>query len=519
MQALSAEQPQTTSVRERVGRTLTAFLEIDFTKPLPFAVLAIAYVASRAYWLDLGYGTDPDAWRVALVADYLWKEGEYLPSRLPGYPLHELTTALFIKGGWIATNLSTVLASLAGVYMFAWLARRLDIPNAGALTIGFAFAPLLWINSVQTMDYMWALTFVLGSYVALTYNRPSVAGVVLGIAAGFRPTSLFMLPIFWLLLLRTGQRSQLRPLTLSTIATSLLAFLPVILTYGVNFMNFYDQQVHVEEFIKRLGKDGLGIIGVSALAIALLLSLPRLVKLPRDLVRDAHVLVWCTAILVLFTSYTRLPHEIGYLLPLFPFGFFLMARYMSRGVLVFALVAILSAGWVDLTSPDDTVGIDSSTFTSTRVGRGMLLSDIDTLQNQMDFADEVRETTAGRPDIRKPAVVIVGFIYPELAMLYEDQLDIGILEEDETSISQLSDKGQACDPTCERQPDIEYVWLLEYEQFQQYLDEARTIYYTADAARSTYAVHGYRPAYFGARELPLSRENPSLGAGTATSDR
>jgi hypothetical protein len=77
----------------------------------------------------------------------------------------------------------------------------------------------------------------------------------------------------------------------------------------------------------------------------------------------------------------------------------------------------------------------------------------------------------------------------------------------------------ACDPRCDDEPKVQYVWLLEYEQFQQYLEDERTIYYTADAARSTYAVYGYRPGYFGAMELPLSRENPSLGAGTATSDR
>ena len=519
MEAPAAAPPRSEGLLARIGRAIATVADLDFTKPLPFLILAIFYVGSRAYWLDLGYGTDPDAWRVALVADYLWEEGEYLPSRLPGYPLHEFVTALFVKGGWIATNLSTVAISLAGVYVFAWLARRLKTANAGLLTLGFAFAPLLWINSVMTMDYMWALTFLLGAYVALTYRHSSIAGVCLGIAAGFRLTSLFMLPVFWLLLLRTNERSQVRPLTLAAIATTLVAFLPVIMTYGADFLNFYDQEVHIEEFIKRLGKDGLGIIGVSALALAVLLSLPRLRRLPADLIHDPHVLVWVAAIVVLMASYTRLPHEIAYLLPLFPFGFFLMARYFSRGVLVFALAAIVFAGFIDVTTPDDTAGINRSTFTSARVGRGMLLSDIDTLRNQRDFAEEVRQMTSERPDIKKPAVVVVGFIYPELAMLFQDELEIGVLENDESAISQLSDKGHACDPRCDVLPTIEYVWLLEFDRFQRYLNEERTIYYTADAAKSTFAVFGYRPGYFGALELPLSRENPSLGAGTAPTDR
>ena len=115
MQATVSTPPRSRSLRATTGRIFTAFVELDFTRPLPFLILAIVYVASRVYWLDLGYGTDPDAWRVALVADYLWEEGEYLPSRFPGYPLHEFVTALFLKGGWVATNLSTVAISRAGV--------------------------------------------------------------------------------------------------------------------------------------------------------------------------------------------------------------------------------------------------------------------------------------------------------------------------------------------------------------------------------------------------------------------
>lgn len=507
--------------RPGIRRLLARLIDLEFTGPLAFAALAVVYVGSRIPWLNLGYGTDPDAWRVALTANHLWSEGEYLPSRLPGYPLHELITAPAVKGGWIIeggwvwTNLSTVLISLVGVYLFAWLARKLALAHRGALTLAFAFAPLLWINSVMTIDYMWALTFLLGAYLALLYRSPTLAGISLGIAAGFRLTSLFMLPVFWLLLWRTHQRQEIRPLTLTSAAVTLAAYTWVVMEYGLNFLNFYDQKVPLEEFIKRLGKDGLGIIGALALLVALALSFQRLRRFPGDLLRDPHVLTWAAAIVVLFVSYTRLPHEIAYLIPLFPFGLFLMSRYLSRGLLVGTLAVIVLAGFVDITSPEDTTGIDKSTFTSARIGKGMLLSDIETLNNQMDFARELREFTTTNDDMRTPAVVMTGFIYPELAMLHQDELAIDILEEDLEAISQLSDKGMARD----EERSIDYVWLLEYDQFQQFKDEGKAIYVTADAARSTFAVHGYRPGYFGAIELPLSRENPSLGKGTAATDR
>src|SRR3989304_568661 len=161
-------------------------VDLDFPQPLAFAVLAVLYVVSRIPWLDMGYGTDPAAWRVALSAHYLLDSGEYLPSRLPGYPLHEFVTVPLVKAGWVWTNLSTVGISLVGVYLFARLAERLELPAPGALVLGFAFAPLLWINSVTTMDYMWGLTCILAAYLLACDGRAAPAGVAVGLAAGVR---------------------------------------------------------------------------------------------------------------------------------------------------------------------------------------------------------------------------------------------------------------------------------------------------------------------------------------------
>src|SRR3990172_13051253 len=107
--------------------------------------------------------------------------------------------------------------------------------------------------------------------------------------------------------------------------------------------------VWVEEFIRRLGKDPLGIIGALAVLIALAVSLPRLRRFPGDLLRDPQVLAWTAVVAVFFVSYTRLPHEIAYLIPLFPFGFFLLSRYLSRGVLVGVLAVVVLSGFVDIT--------------------------------------------------------------------------------------------------------------------------------------------------------------------------
>ena len=91
--------------------------------------MALAFVASRAPFIDNGYGTKPDAWRIALSGYWLWDHHEFYPSRLPGYPVPELSYALVVKGGWVATNSLTIAVSLLGLWFFANIVRELKMPN------------------------------------------------------------------------------------------------------------------------------------------------------------------------------------------------------------------------------------------------------------------------------------------------------------------------------------------------------------------------------------------------------
>jgi len=495
-------------VAEEARDILDRVLEFDFTRLLAFLAFSLVYVGSRIPWLDLGYGTDPDAWRVALAADYLLSEGEYLPSRLPGYPLHEFVTVPLVKGGWVWTNLSTVLISLAGVYLFARILNVLNLQGRGILTVVFAFAPLLWINSVMTIDYMWALTFILGAYLALLHQRPTMGGIALGVAAGFRLTSLIMALPFLLLLLRSDQRASVRPFLVAAMVVTVAAYLPVFAVYGLAVANFYDAKVPVLNVLRLLGKDALGVFGALAVLVGLVMSARRLARLPRDLLSDVHVLTWVSVIVLYFLTFSRLPHEVAYLLPVFPFAFFLMSRYFQRTVLVGVASVIVLAGFVDITSPG--TEINRETFANANIGAGMLFSDLETLRNQRDFAEEL-----AAQEVPPHSVVLTGFIFPQLAMLNREWLEFGILDRDYDAISMLSDRGEAVD----EERDVRYVWLLEWENFQDLRDSGYRFYYVHDAAVSTAYLFDYRPAYFGAQKLRLLRGGPSSGAGAAETDR
>ncbi|HEY8171470.1 MAG TPA: hypothetical protein VIH21_00160 [Dehalococcoidia bacterium] len=500
-------EAQTTEHRRSASDGLARALEFDFAQPLAFLALAAAYLLSRLPFINIGYGTDPDSWRVALTGYWLWDHHEYYPSRLPGYPIPELASAAVIKGGWLATNMLTVLISLAGLWFFARIVAKLDVPNRAVLVVAFAFTPLLWINSMTTMDYMWALTFMLASYYFLIGRNVAVAGIMLGLAVGSRSTSIAMVLPFAVYLWRDGRKDEIRSFVVAMLGVAILAWAPIYWKYGPSMFNFYDSKVGYLAVLRLLGKDCLGLIGSIAVLAAIIVSLPRLARLPMDALHDKHVDVWLLAIIVTAITFARLPHEAAYLIPIYPFGLLLMGRYFQKWALAGAVGVIVLAGFVDLTSPGDE--INGEAFTHARLGRGLVLSNRDTMLAQRSFVREL-----GKQEFADRSVVAIGFVYPQFAVQNRNRFEVGMLEKDRGSISQLSDKGKLED----KEHDIIYVWLLDYKNFTRYKALTYNYRYTQDAGRSTVALYDYRPGLLGGTIIDLGR-TPSGGSGAARTDR
>ncbi len=391
----------------RLHATFDRVCETDFTLLKPFVLLTVVFFAVRLPFVNYGHGTDPDAWRVALTAHHLLETGDYYPSRLPGNPLHELVMTLFIPGGWIATNLATACASLLGVYVFALIVRHVGLPNRGLLIIGFAFAPLLIINSIATMDYMWTLTALLVSYYFALKRRPVLSGIAMGCAVGFRLQSVLLWPAIVYLLWRDKRVREIPAMSLAAGGAAMLTYSPVLVVYGLKFFNFYDASVAWQDVLRLLGKEALGVTGALGLLLGLALSYRRLRDLPHDLRYNVQVGVWVLVIVAYFVSFSRLPHEIAYLIPVFPFGILLMGRYFTRTALAIAVVAILFSGLFDLTTPGDQLTLAS--LKTARPGWGLLISNAQTMQGQHEFIDHIMANNL--PD---HSVVLAGFIYPQL---------------------------------------------------------------------------------------------------------
>ena len=488
--------------------TISAALATDFTRRKAFAILGFFYILLRLPFINYGHGTDPDAWRVAMSAHHLLDTGSYFPSRLPGNPLHEFIMTPFVTAGWIGTNLATAFAALAGVYVFALIVAHHRLQYPALLVVGFAFTPLLYINSIATMDYMWTLTVLLTAYYCVLRGWLLAAGICVGLAIGLRLQSfIFAAPLGYLVWRQRSFR-ELVPMGLAAGGVAALCFAPVLEQYGLNFLNFYDAAVGYQTVLRLLGKEALGVLGGLGVLVGMGLSIMRLRWLPRDVLRDPVVACWVGVVAVYFASFLRLPHEIAYVIPVFPFGFLLMGRYFTPRALVAATAAILVAGVIDVTTPSD--ALDLGTFRQASIGRGLILSNADTMSAQRRFVEEVLSA-----EVPEHTVVMSGFVFPQLAVRGRDRLDSRILERDYGAISMLSDRGEAVDVG----RDVRYVWLLTYDTFIALRSQGYNFFLVPDAAGGTAALYDYRPTLFGATFLELDQSAPSAGAGTASTDR
>src|SRR5580704_17985771 len=124
---------------------------------LILALAAMAVLATRLPWIGSGYGSDPDGYRVVMVARQIAHGGVYEASRLPGFPVYEYLTTLSASAAPWVSNAVTALSSVAGVVCFALIARELRVRQYLLIALAFALTPVVILSSCCTMDYIPAL--------------------------------------------------------------------------------------------------------------------------------------------------------------------------------------------------------------------------------------------------------------------------------------------------------------------------------------------------------------------------
>lgn len=341
------------------------FLDRDLTKFPAIVYLVLVYLISRIPFIYLGFGsfssqTDYDILAVVNSAYLLRYDQVYTVSRYPGYPFYEVINAFLIDRGWIATNAATVLISFVSVIIFAKILNIFQIKNKAILVLTFAFMPILWINSTVTMDYMWALMFILlGSYLAFK-DGYFMAGVAVGFAIGSRFTSMFMIiPIVLWALSKKADTGRILTFISTAVCTAVLLFLPVFYKYGLEFLqgSGFLSTTPLRQpgtaaagyFVSAINNMAMELFGITALVFLILSVISALKNKSFNITERTHLLnfCWMTA-LIYILLYLVFPYKVAYLIPLVPWGLIALNEKLRSSYTVTICILLLLNGIISV---------------------------------------------------------------------------------------------------------------------------------------------------------------------------
>ncbi|MBN2430227.1 MAG: hypothetical protein JXQ27_02070 [Acidobacteria bacterium] len=205
----------------------------------------------------VSFGGDADAFRVAESALGLTR-GRYIPSRLPGYPLHERLVALVVDPeNAVPAKLVSAAFALLAVVAFALILNRRHrtvLPPA-LLVLAFGLWPALVRSSFVVMDYPIGLALFLCSLLGLlaaedrgrSWPYVLLAGICAGLAVAARlGYVLYIGSVVLVMVVRWVRKREER----ATVGRHLLAFvagslaglpffIPLFDEYGFSFLTYY----------------------------------------------------------------------------------------------------------------------------------------------------------------------------------------------------------------------------------------------------------------------------------------
>ena len=398
-------------------------------------VLAAFVFLTRMPFVWSGFGTDSDTWKLAWAVRETLRTGLYTASRLPGYPLMEwICTPLAPLGAW-APNMLSALAAAACAWLSARLFARHGVRDAALAGAAVVFVPAAYIASTSSIDYLFAIAFLLAAWLDAAEGRAWRAGIWLGLAVGVRITScLFVLPLALLAWQAAARREPRRAIVLAALGSLIgtLFYIPGFLRYGWTMLSYSDIQggqssaLHLLTGIVHPGDTRIplplvlgqatallwGVVGCVAIALALLARF----RPSADDERGAHIArheaqAMALAVGLVVCLYLRLPHDEGYLLPAVPLVVLALAAWSTpmrfRAVCAALLVSPFLFG-IDASPPKKglTPTRTSPYAFSVPLGRetiivepfrGPVLRDLAKRQRMMEVARALEAWWPGRP--------------------------------------------------------------------------------------------------------------------------
>ncbi len=411
---------------------------------LPALGVGLVTFLTRVPFLEPGYGTEPDNWRLIQAGRRIAATGAYHQSRSPGHPVPEvLATVLGQGAAWHATAMTALLTAIAAACLFLTL-RRWGSRSAALPALAFALTPAVYVNSVNYMDYMWGLSFSVMALYLVVLRRPCWAGVLLALAAGSRIEYVTMLlPLGVLAMARERSwKDRLRVLvamTAAAVALTAVLYVVPVLRYGTYtpyaVMENKYPRYHA---LRTLSVDLWGVLGCVGLLVAALALLGRLGLLrQRPALQGPQAGSALLASLVGAVFYLAVffphPHKVGYLVALAVFLPIVLAVTVGRRALAFACACIVVSPFVlaiHRSAPD--APVPSAHAIPFRLGseplvvepfEGALVSDHRERAATMEYVERIADAVRALP---APAVVVVGHLHPEVELALEPDPPRGI---------------------------------------------------------------------------------------------
>jgi hypothetical protein len=433
-------------------------------------LLCAVVLLTRLPFLGAGYGQHADNWRIALAARHISETGVYEYSRAPGYPIQEYVCSWFWKTGPFGLNLLDALFCTAAAVAFALICLDYGIPDWWLAGLTLAFVPVLYVNSVSSKDFPWALAFLLASWWCALRKKPVSTGILLGLAMGCRITSgAAALPIALILIDGAENRAAIRRVLVTGLVSAaivLAAFLPVYDRYGTGFFNFYADHGFPGplEIAARMSLEVWGLLGLAGLCLAFLAGLAPSAA-TRPAVPSRHLLAWASMLLIYAIAFFCLPDEAAYLIPAIPFTLLLAWRFSPRWAFRACCALIIVSPFL--------------TWNGSRPAAGLILQDHQArLSTDAQIAGFLHFSTL----VTGSNAYIVGSWEPPIAVLTAD-----------TPV-----------------PNAKFLYLVSQPQLDQLTAHGWHVWYLPLMREFNYRVYQYDIAAHGARDVRLL--HPGRGA-------
>lgn len=258
----------------------------------PRWMVVLLTILSRLPFVFSTFGSDPNAWRIAHSGLRLWREGFFQVSRLPGFPVPELSAALIVPSfGAIGMNLVSTLLAAGAVNYFYKICEKLKVPQPALASLAFSFVPVLFVSSMTSLDYIWSLFFFIVGLNAILSQRYWLAGIAMGLAIGSRLTYAALLLPLALLAQFNQKKRHFNPQALATViglaaTVGGFCFIPIVKAYNASIL-LYDFQslasptlFHFDHVTMAFG--ALGLVALMVFAIFRILGPRTVAALPKE---------------------------------------------------------------------------------------------------------------------------------------------------------------------------------------------------------------------------------------------